>query len=529
MAKLRYTMKTKITNGLSCLLLAALSYTTLSCSNEEITSKLPASIYPKSVTIDLPTELEQLIYVDETGAEVLPMLKGEKVTLAHTIAPEEVTFKEVNWSSTDASVAIVNGNGGVEALSGDGRGYAILQVAPVVFYSGSGIYSVLKVVVSNSLIEAEEITINSSSTEVFAGESLQLTASIQPTASTYKTVKWSSSNERVATVDSKGLVTGQVSEDIQATATITATALDGSQVYDAVEIIVNQIVQPEEVTIDQSFSIASNYLCAIADKSITLSYTTVPAICTRSLIQWSSSDEAIATVENGVVTFNQVGIFGDAVITARCPETGNSSAISLRLEEGLVRELFHDKNNYSWYNAAQSGNGTSSSHVWSYGKVTVTTYTQNATNQRADFRTWSPRTWLHAGKYPIFAIRIDDVMDLYDEVTSRNITFDGSGSCNGSSFSGGLNGNNNKWLHDYKCSDGSHVFIYDMTTQAWATGGVLPSNALATFTTLQLKYADIRTITRQIEYNVYWVQTFKTVDDVKNYLESEGLSYEIIK
>jgi hypothetical protein len=116
-----------------------------------------------------------------------------------------------------------------------------------------------------------------------------------------------------------------------------------------------------------------------------------------------------------------------------------------------------------------------------------------------------------------------------NEVTARNITLDASGSCEGVTFSGGLDGNNNKWLNDYKCNDGSHVFIYDLTQQKWATGGLLPTTSAAAFTTLQFKYADIGTLTNQVQYNVYWVQSFKTMNDLKAYIESEGLTYEIIK
>ena len=92
-----------------------------------------------------------------------------------------------------------------------------------------------------------------------------------------------------------------------------------------------------------------------------------------------------------------------------------------------------------------------------------------------------------------------------------------------------MDGNNNKWLHDYKCSDGSHVFIYDLQSQKWATGELLPTGSVAEFTTLQFKYADIKTLDHQVDYNVYWVQTFKNMDDLKKYIESEGLTYDVIK
>lgn len=57
-------------------------------------------------------------------------------------------------------------------------------------------------------------------------------------------------------------------------------------------------------------------------------------------------------------------------------------------------------------------------------------------------------------------------------------------------------------------------------------GGLLPTTSVAEFTTLQFKYADIATIDHQIQYNVYWVQTFKSMDDLKAYLDKEGLTYE---
>lgn len=522
-------MKQILKYGLGCLLITALPATFIACSDDAEFAKLPAAKYPASVAMIIPTETQQLMYTDGNGATVLPLIKGEKISLGYNITPEDVTFKEVAWTSSNEAVATVDADGILTAVSGDGTGYSIIQVSPEAYYSGSNIASTLKVVVVNSIVNATSLTLSAPADNVYAGETLQFSVAIAPEEATYQTVKWSSSNEKVATVDSNGLVTGQINDDIHAKVTITATSLDGANISASKEITVNQIVQPQDITINQDFSVGKDYVFAIADKQIALDYTTTPEDCTKSLIQWTSSDETIATVQGGVVTFNQNGIFGDVTITAVCPETGKSDAITLRLEAGLIRELFHDPNNYGWYNASQSGNGTSSSHVWSYGKVTVTTYTQNATNQRGDFKCWNPKTWLHAGNYPIFAIRMQDAKDLYSEVTSRNITLDASGSCDGVNFSGGLNGNNNKWLHDYKCSDGSHVFIYDLSQQSWANGGILPTTSVAAFTTFQFKYADIRTLTKQITYDVYWVQTFKTIGDLQKYVESEGLTYEIIK
>lgn len=510
------------------LILVATLTSLLSCSDDDKQAELISAIYPSSVELVLPDNLQELVYVDKaTKVNVLPLVKGEKSALQYYMTPENVTFNEVEWTSNNMNVVMVDSEGVVEAT---GEGYAVVQVAPIASYSGSGINSTIRIVVVNALIPAKSVELFSSSSEVFEGESLQLSATILPENATYRTLRWSSSDENVATVDRHGVVTGIKADNGSATVTITATTLDGSDILATQEVTIIEMIQPQSVEIDQKYAADKGYECATADKTITLDYTTVPANSTTSMLEWKSDNEDVATVKNGVVTFNQKGIFGKVTITATCPETGYSSSIMLDLAEGLIRELFHDENNYSWYNAKQSGNGTSSSHIWEYGKLTVTTYAQNPTTQRADFKCWSPKTWLHAGKYPIIAIRMEDVKDKYknEGVTARNISIDSSGSCNGEDFKGNLGGNN-AWLHDYKCNDGSHVFIYDLTKQTFSTGGLLPTSSVASFNTFQFKYADIKSINHQIEYSVYWVQTFKTLEDLQKYINSEGLTYEVIK
>lgn len=509
--------------------IAGLCAAFVSCKNEDL-SDVPEAQFPEKVEFVFPEEIKGLIYTDELGNSNLPLLSGETVKLGYEIYPENVTFKDVTWTSSNESVATVSNEGEVKAIEGDGTTFSVIQLAPIAAYSGSGMYKTLKVVVSNTMVQAESVNISSESLEVYAGETLQLTASILPETSTYKTVKWTSSDESIAIVDANGLVTGVVNDNINASVTITATTLDGSNVAGSIELTVKQIVQPQEITIDQTYS-AENYLFAISDKKVELDFTTVPEECTLSLIEWKSSDETIATVENGVVTFNQNGIFGDVTITATCPETGNSSEIKLHLEEGLIRELFKDENNITWSDAKQSGNGTSTSTEWHDGYVTVTTYKQNATNQRGDFKCKSPKVWLHAGNYPLIAIRWEDVLYKYaDEgVTKRQINLDTSGMCNGTKYSGNVGGSNNKWLYAYKCSDGTYVYVYDLSSQKFATGGLLPNNALAEFTTFQFKYADISPISYQITYNVYWVQSFKTLENIEAYITSEGLTFEKTK
>jgi len=508
-----------------CILCCGLTAAFTACSkNDPDIPNLYAAQCPASIEFQLPDNLQQLLYVDEADATVLPLIKGETVKLAYSMQPADITFRQVQWSSSNPVVATVADDGTVTAVSGAGIGYSMISISPVGMFSGSGVISTLKVRVSDELIKTTSITVDLSSSEVYAGETVQAIATILPAEATYRTVKWSSSDESVAKVDINGVVTGQPSAPNNAKVTITATALDGSGVSASAPLTVKQVVQPQRVTIDAAYD---GLDLAIASKALTLNYTTIPDDCTKSLIEWSSSDENIATVKDGVVTFNQTGNFGEFTITASCPETGQKSSVKMTLAAGLIRELYKDPNNLTWKDAGQSGNGSSTSTVWHDGYVTITTYNQNATNQRADIKGVTP-AWLHAGNYPIFAIKMDDVKDKYEEITSRNINFDavGKGMLNGLDYKS-IGGGNNKYSSNYLCSDGSRVFIYDLSTVACRTGGLLPTDQAVQFSVFQLKYADMRTIDHQVTYNIYWVQTFKTMDDLKKYLtEVDGVTFE---
>jgi len=501
-----------------------------SCSkDDERIPNVKSAICPSYIALQVPAEYSKLIYTDNTGADVLPLVVGESVQLGYDLTPADATYKNVIWSSSDATVASVT-DGKVEALSEKGLGYSIVTVAPTGMYAGSGVLSTLKVKVAAHLQQATAITLSATETEVYEGEQITLSYDIEPEAVTYRTLEWSSSDNSVATVDSKGVVTGvNTGGSNTKVVTITGTAMDGSGVSASINITVKRIVQPQSITLDQTYSADNGYAFALNEQGVTLSYTTIPAESTQSLIKWSSSDESIATVEAGYVKFVS---FGEVTITATCDETGNSSSIKLNIPCGLLRETFHNPNHYSVYNASQSGNGTSSSHEWHDGYITITTYTQNATNQRADIKWWDTPVTLHAGNYPIIAVKLDDVKDLYksEGVTARNLNFDVVGKSESGVDFKALGGGNNKYTGDLKCSDGSHVFIYDLSTVAFGTGGLAPTNESITFNTFQLKYADIKTIDHQITYNLYWFQSFKTVDDVKKYVtDVDGLTYEVIK
>ncbi|MDE6012045.1 MAG: Ig-like domain-containing protein, partial [Prevotella sp.] len=157
---------------------------------------------------------------------------------------------------------------------------------------------------------AESITLSQTSAQLKAGESVTLTASVLPETATDKTVTWSSSDEKVATVDKDGKVTAIA----VGTATITATC--GSVRATCTVSVVS--TPAENITLSQTSAQLK------AGESVILTASVLPETATDKTVTWSSSDETIATVDaEGNVTALAVG---EATITATAADGSGVSA-----------------------------------------------------------------------------------------------------------------------------------------------------------------------------------------------------------
>lgn len=505
--------------------MAAMTIMMVACQAPNGIPDINPAYCPSEITIQLGEREQGLLYMDEaTGVETLPMIVGESLQLGWKVSPDTATFKDVIWKSSYTDIIVVDNEGHVEAKSAAGLGYSIVSVTPVGMFSGSGVSASLRIKVSAQIVPATQLTVApidpTADSSLFIGDQLPLKASILPAEATYRTVSWKSLNEDVATVDANGVVTGVSTHDkLNAFATIVATAKDGSGVEGRYTVRVKNVVDPEKVTLGTEFAKA-NYTCCMYDKRVKLAYTTYPEECTYSKIEWTCSEPDIATVVDGVVYLNQNGHFGDFTITATCPN-GQSDQITMSMPAGLIRETFLAEDNLTW------GIDNTDKQVWhEEGYLTCTTTATNATNQRADFKAKTP-IYICTGNYPIVMFHMEYVNDKYEEVTSSSFKFDTSGKDeeSGTEYRGEIGGGNNKWSQRWKCSDGSSIFIYDLSTQGCPTGGVLPTTAVVKFTTFQIKYADMRTLDHEIDYNAYGVQSFHNVEEVRQYLTDKNITW----
>ena len=141
------------------------------------------------------------------------------------------------------------------------------------------------------------------------GGTYQFTSKVLPANATNKTLKWTSSNTKVATVDQKGKVTG-ISEG---TVTITAEATDGSGKKDTASISVNFHLDNPDVPATGIKISKTNVELSNRSESVPISATLTPSN-TTDWVEWESSNTNVASVYNG--TEIMAGNPGTATITA---------------------------------------------------------------------------------------------------------------------------------------------------------------------------------------------------------------------
>lgn len=140
---------------------------------------------------------------------------SETMQLTATVTGDGATDTGVLWRSSNEDVATVDANGLVTAV---GVGEAEITALAS---DGSGQRDVCRVEVVPTMVESIEIQGGAS---LKKNHKMELTVAVQPATVTNGTVRWTSSNNALATVTDDGTVTAYSAGDV----TITATATDGS-------------------------------------------------------------------------------------------------------------------------------------------------------------------------------------------------------------------------------------------------------------------------------------------------------------
>jgi uncharacterized protein YjdB len=335
------TMSVKVFTRIACLIMAVAMAVSLVGCGVDITS------------VGLPTD----IVLEKGETQQLNIEYGTDDKAEQEKIAEAASKLNLTWTSSDETVATVDETGLVTAV-GAGEADVTVSVADANISSTTHV----KVVITPTGVEAPD-----SIELVTNGEnSKALGAKMTPEDATEVKLAYESSDENVATVDENGVVTAvadgecvittYVTADIPATAenaeakpVVDEVASSEAEVADSAadsEAPDNAAASEPEDTTDSSFGVVPDGLSAetkvtvttkveqialsktegvlTVGNSVTVTATVTPDNATNTTINWTSSDEKVATVDsNGKVTAVAAG---NATIKATSESDGDVSA-----------------------------------------------------------------------------------------------------------------------------------------------------------------------------------------------------------
>ena len=237
----------------------------------------------------------------------LTLTEGETALLTATISPSNADNQGVIWSSSNASVVSVS-NGTVTAVS---AGSATITAKS----DDGGKTATCNVTVNSKIVSVTGVSLDKTSLELTEGEEYTLVATVLPANASNKQISWKSNDETVATVSD-----GKVKAIKPGSTTITVTTSDGNKTASC-SIIVNEKIYHVE-----SISLNRTSLELMEGDEFTLVATIAPSNADNQKVIWTSSDNAVASVDGGKVKALKQG---STTITAKTDDGGKTATCEL--------------------------------------------------------------------------------------------------------------------------------------------------------------------------------------------------------
>ena len=209
----------------------------------------------ETVAFSNPNNYAVLEYINGQKIDVAPgsyklKLTGQTGVLFYTSSNESIG--EIDITETDVVHCVKSGEVVLTARKGETTlaTVTLAITAPAVLVSS--------------------VQLDKTSAKIAVGETVQLTATVNPSGATNKNYSWSTSNSDVATVSNSGLVLGKAA----GSANITVTTADGGKTAACAVTVEQKAVVPQSVFKGAKLNNGSAYLpnaeiASIADSSLT--------------------------------------------------------------------------------------------------------------------------------------------------------------------------------------------------------------------------------------------------------------------
>jgi len=261
---------------------------------------------------------------------------GESITLTASILPTDATNKGIIWSSSNDNCATVDENGivtakaagtvTITATSTDGSEvegtYTLTVEEPTTTEPPTTEPPTTKP--KNVLVNSIKIT--SSSSSVSAGNTIDLNASINSDA-TNKSIAWSSSNTKYATVDANGLVRTTKS-GAGKSVVITVKALDGSGKTATFTLKISKVkVKKLKIKVSKK--------SVKVGKKLKFKVVVKPTNATNKKVKWSVSNKKYAKINSkGVLTAKKAGAGKTVKVTVKAKDgSGKKATIKIKIKK----------------------------------------------------------------------------------------------------------------------------------------------------------------------------------------------------
>ncbi len=273
-----------------------------------------------SCSEDLSRSIESISF----HQKVYDVKVGDTVRLGYGVSPSGISPRIMLESSNEGIASVVSERGLVRGVS---RGNAVISVKGI--YGGAVATNACEVRVSD--VEATSITLAEHEKELNVGDEYTPSYVITPDNSSQRTVSVTSDNESVAMVED-----GVVKAVSAGNANI-VVAIAGTSLSDTCELNVSNVEVSDIVLSQTDVSIERG-------KTFALQASVLPENATFKMISWSSSDNSIATVNDGVIQANKIGncvIYAksiDGKVTAEC----NVKVIPVKVTAVTVEKFAKD-------------------------------------------------------------------------------------------------------------------------------------------------------------------------------------------
>lgn len=258
--------------------------------------------------------------------------QGNTTDLTATVILPVGENQTVSWKSSNEKVATVV-NGKVTAI---GEGEATITATAGNYSAECKVTVYIPATVTPqptpqvtsvpSAVKVTGISVKSTlSTKIAAGKKVQLKATIAPSNAANKAVKWTTSNPKVATVSSKGVVTFKKNAGGKKV-TITAIAKDGSKKSNKITLTCMK-GSVKSIKLSGKTTLKSGKTTKLKAK-----VTTQKGKSNKSVV-WSSSNTKLATVDKNGKVKAVKGKKGTVKITAKATDgSGKKATIKIKIK-----------------------------------------------------------------------------------------------------------------------------------------------------------------------------------------------------